>query len=137
MVCYCLLWQLLQLFMWGWVLFFLRLGYLKRWTAEKLPMGVLILPWKFSLKLNERFKNCQFMNDRKKYFITTPYPPKFHQEDWDANSRFLTDVYKEILPMGNILSFMQLVKLKTCGSKGLCGNKFLQSICSELARNPV
>lgn len=39
--------------------------------------------------------------------------------------------------MGNILSFMQLVKLKTCGGKGLRGNKFLRSTCSELATNPV
>lgn len=39
--------------------------------------------------------------------------------------------------MGNILSFMQLVKLKTRGGKGLHSNKFLKSTCSELGTNPV
>lgn len=130
------MWQLSQLFMWGWVLFLLSLGYLKKWTIEKLTMEVLMLLWKFSLKLKESFKTCQFINKREKYFITTPYPPKFHQEDWDANSGFLTDAYKELLPIGNILSFMQLVKLNTCGGKGLHGNKFPKSTCSKLATNP-
>lgn len=119
------------------IFFFLRLGYLKRWTIEKLTMEGLMFLWKFSLKLKEIFKNCQFMNQRGKIFHNYSLPPKFHQEDWDANSGFLADIYRELLPMGNILSFMQLVKLKTCGGKGLCGNKFLRSTCSELATNPV
>lgn len=71
------MWQLFQLFVWGWVLFFLRLGYLKRWAIKKLTMEVLMLLWNFSLKLKERFKNCQLMNRREKYFITTPYPSSF------------------------------------------------------------
>jgi len=49
----------------------------------------------------------------------------------------MVNVYKEVLPTGIILSFVQLVILQTWGGKGLSGKEVLTSTCSELVANPV